>query len=279
MRAYGEIGRVEGALAQAAEEVFGRLGADDRQRAENLFVRLVRPGEAGGATRRVARLAEFDEDTQRLARHLSEEDQWRLLALGESTVEIAHEQLGTQWLRYQRWLANAPGDAAQGVLPDPRGDDLRLLQSLIVEAARWHAASPDDKPRSRATGVDLELYQQLEGRRSPWLSDVERSFVADSVEADHAARQREEDARSERERLTREKQEAAESLAKAEQSRAADQAAAASRFRNLFRAAVAVAAAALFAAGGLYWFWQKSEGQQLLLSRTSGWPPGRDGEG
>ena len=195
------------------------------------------------------------------------------MRLARDTVEIAHEQLATQWLRYQRWLANAPGDPAQGVLPDPRGDDLRLLQSLIVEAARWHAAPPDDKPRSRATGVDLELYQQLEGRRSPWLSDVERSFVADSVEADRAARQREEDARSERERLTREKQEAAESLAKAEQSRAADQAAAASRFRNLFRAAVAVAAAALLAAGGLYRFWQKSAGQQLLLSATSGGPP------
>jgi hypothetical protein len=99
VRAYGTIGRVEGALAQAAEGVFQRLSDDERQRAETIFVRLVRPGEAGGATRRVAMLSEFDEPTRTLAEKLSREEQWRLLSFGEGTVEIAHEQLATQWLR------------------------------------------------------------------------------------------------------------------------------------------------------------------------------------
>src|SRR5262249_22028554 len=96
VRAYGRIGRVEGALAQAAEEVFKSLAPDDQGHAETLFIRLVRPGEAGGATKRVAHLEEFDVPTRALADKLSEVEQSRLLTMHEHTVEIAHEQLATQ---------------------------------------------------------------------------------------------------------------------------------------------------------------------------------------
>ena len=134
LRSYNAIGRVEGALAQAAEEVFDqRLSDEERARCEPLFVRLVRPGEAGGATRRVAALAEFDEPTRELARRLAEEKYSRLLTIGEDRVELTHEALATQWLRYQRWIANTPND--------PRGDDLRLLQLLSAAAVRWGQAS------------------------------------------------------------------------------------------------------------------------------------------
>src|SRR5262249_15217840 len=140
VRAYGEIGRVEGALAQAADDVFNHLSLEEQRRAETLFVRLVRPGEAGGATRRVARFEEFNPSTRTLADKLSQKEQWRLLTIREDTVEIAHEQLATQWLRYQRWIVNLPGDPEHGIPADPRGDDLRLLQLLIAGAARWEAA-------------------------------------------------------------------------------------------------------------------------------------------
>ena len=106
----------------------------------------------------------------------------------EHTVEIAHEQLATQWLHYQRWIANLSGDPEHGIAADPRGDDLRLLQSLIADAARWKAAPDDEKARYHATRVDLELYQQLASRRGAWLSEVERQFVAASAEADEKER-------------------------------------------------------------------------------------------
>src|SRR5262249_37611034 len=183
VHAYGRIGRVEGALAQAAAEVFNRLSSDGPRRAETLFVRLVRPGEAGGATRRVAQLEEFDAPARALADKLSQVEQSRLLTVHEHTVEIAHEQLATQWLRYQRWIANLSGDPEHGFPADPRGDDLRLLQSLIADAGRWKAVPVDEKARYYATGVDLELYQQLASRRGAWLSEVERQFVAASAEA------------------------------------------------------------------------------------------------
>jgi hypothetical protein len=158
VRAYNRIGRVEGALAQAAEEVFARLSPAEQQRAEALFVRLVRPGEAGGATRRVAHLDEFDATSRALADHLAQEQQWRLLAIHEDTVEIAHEQLASQWLRYQRWISNIVADPERGVPSDQRGDDLRLLQSLIADAARWQIAPPAEKTEYLASGIDLGLY-------------------------------------------------------------------------------------------------------------------------
>jgi formylglycine-generating enzyme required for sulfatase activity len=175
VRAYNRIGRVEGALAQAAEEVFGALSPGEQQRAETLFVRLVRPGEAGGATRRVARLDEFNESTRALADHLAQDKQSRLLTIHENTVEIAHEQLASQWLHYQRWISNIP--ALRGVPADPRGDDLRLLQSLIADAARWQAAPSAEKADYLATGIDLGLYAQLCARRASWISRGERVFI------------------------------------------------------------------------------------------------------
>jgi formylglycine-generating enzyme required for sulfatase activity/energy-coupling factor transporter ATP-binding protein EcfA2 len=177
VRAYDRIGRVEGALAQAAEKVFGDLSPEEQQRAETLFVRLVRPGEAGGATRRVARLEEFDEPTRALADRLAQEKQWRLLTIHEDTVEIAHEQLASQWLRYQLWISNIPADAQRGVSSDPRGDDLRLLQSLIADAARWQGAPPAEKADYLASGIDLGLYAQLCARRRGWISKGEIVFI------------------------------------------------------------------------------------------------------
>jgi len=65
-----------------------------------------------------------------------------------------------------RRIANLPGDPEQGIPAARRGGDLRLLQSLTADAARWEVASADEKARYHATGVDLELYHELAGRRT-----------------------------------------------------------------------------------------------------------------
>jgi WD40 repeat protein len=164
LAAYRAIGRVEGALAEAAHEVYQALNPEDQSRAETLFVRLVRPGEAGTtATRRVAQLDELDEATRDLARALAKEDRSRLVMVGQTTVEIAHEQLATQWMQYQRWIRNAPSD--------PRGDDLRVLHELIRDSARGQEAA------YLARGHDLKLYLDLLRRRPTWLSTAERHYV------------------------------------------------------------------------------------------------------
>jgi hypothetical protein len=157
LRAYNAIGRVEGALAQAAAEVYGRLDERTEQSlAEGLFVRLVRPGEAGGATRRIARKEEFNEASWALASKLADYKYERLVTLGEDAVEVTHEALATQWDLYQRWIGNAPGD--------PRGDDLRLLQRLIERTREWRQAN-ERKAEFLAVGHDLETYSDLSRRR------------------------------------------------------------------------------------------------------------------
>jgi WD40 repeat protein len=252
VRAYTRIGRLEGALAEAAEEVFEHLSSNERQRAETLFVRLIRPGEAGGATRRVARLDEFDEPTQALAERLSRQEQWRLLTIHEDTIEIAHEQLATQWLRYQRWIANQPGDPERGLLPDLRGDDLRLLQSLIAEVARWQATPSDRKAQSLASGMHLELYGQLASRRGAWLSEVESRFIQASAAAERVRAEHEQAQVVERERLLQER-------AETEKVRAQEQSEAARRARRLRNLALAVAALLLLASVAAVGFWSSAQ--------------------
>lgn len=172
LAAYGAIGRIEGSLAQAAREVFEELTLEEQQQAEALFVRLVTPGELGAVVRRLAQLEEFDAKTQSLARRLAEEQHARLITLGEGTVEITHEQLATQWIQYQQWISNAPGDR--------RGDDMRVLGRLINDCENWASAGDGEKPKHVAKGHSLESYRALAGSRDLWLSARERDFVAES---------------------------------------------------------------------------------------------------
>ena len=173
LRSYQAIGRIEGAIAHHAEEVFTNLSDEEKQRAEGLFLRLVRPGEAGGVTRRTAKLDEFDPQTQSLAKKLGGE-QYRLLNLGEDTVEITHEALATQWQLYQQWISNSPAD--------PRGDDLRTLQSLIADAGRWSRAENKNKQEHLARGYDLSLHRDLAARR-PWITQGEQAYIDASQQA------------------------------------------------------------------------------------------------
>ena len=82
--AYSQVGGVAGALAHEAEHVrTQRLDASERDSLAPLFIRLVRLGETGGATRRAADLADFDGPRRMLAAKLATEDYGRLLLAGE----------------------------------------------------------------------------------------------------------------------------------------------------------------------------------------------------
>jgi WD40 repeat protein/energy-coupling factor transporter ATP-binding protein EcfA2 len=177
LRAYADVGRVEGALAQAAERVRTQA-LDDEQRAQldSLLLRLVRLGDTGGATRRVAHREEFDDPRWRLVQKLASEDGKRLILLGGSaerpTVEIAHEALVTAWPYFQNLL--------QGT-----ADDKRVLDALTPRAQAWAAQNDQsERVKRRATGADLELFAALAKRRPVWLSDDEHRFVETSLAAE-----------------------------------------------------------------------------------------------
>jgi WD40 repeat protein len=172
--AYSRVGGVAGALAHEAENVrTHRLDAAERELLAPVFVRLVRLGETGGATRRVADLADFDPPRRALVSKLASEDCGRLLLAGETSAEIAHEALITQW----PWLQNTLQQAAP---------DMRVLDGLMDKARRWVTAG-SGKAEHLATGAEREEFAALAGRRPDWLSAAERDFIAESGQAQRRA--------------------------------------------------------------------------------------------
>src|SRR5258707_9992308 len=168
--AYSQVGGVAGALAHEAETVrTHRLDASERELLTPVFARLVRLGETGGATRRVADPADFDPPRRALAGKLATEDCGRLLLAGETSIEVAHEALITQW----PWLQNTLNAAA---------GDMRILDRLMDKARRWNTTGSRNVEHL-ATGAEREEFAALATQRPDWLSVAERDFVAASGRA------------------------------------------------------------------------------------------------
>jgi hypothetical protein len=189
LAAYAAIGRVEGALAKAAEDVRehqleAAAHRDLSSALDTVLVRLVRLGDTGGATRRQATRDEFDEVQWRLVQVLASEQGKRLVLLGGSTelpsAEIAHEALVTAWPYFQNLL--------QSVV-----DDKRILDALIAKAKAWFGVADALRAKRLATGIELEWFGKLNRARPEWLSSIERQFIATSqaaVDRQHVVQQR-----------------------------------------------------------------------------------------
>jgi hypothetical protein len=184
VEAYESVGGVLGALANEAEAARRRLDPDDQARLESVFVRLVRLGDTGGATRRTATLDEFDEACRGLVQRLGRDDFGRLVVVGESSAEIAHEALIIQW----SWL--------QGRLKDD-ALDVRLLDRLMMKSRDWMKAPMDDKRAHLAFGAERDLFGELADQRPDWLSSADKYFVSASIDAKRA-----DDERKERDQAT-----------------------------------------------------------------------------
>jgi hypothetical protein len=182
LQSYSALGRVEGALAQAADKVYADLdilgGDANEPEVEEIFLRLVRLGDTGGATRRVARRREFSETRWGMLQALADEKGSRLVQISgpeeDERAEISHEALVTQWPRFQRWLQAASGDK-------------RTLDRLIERAAMWAIAEvpPDQSSNSQskekgqylATGAELQQFDDLTKQHRGWLSPSEIEYV------------------------------------------------------------------------------------------------------
>jgi WD40 repeat protein len=170
LEAYQAVGGVLGALANEAEAARGRLPEEDQARLESAFVRLVQLGDTGGATRRTAALSEFDGPRQALLRRLAEDTFGRLVVVGETNAEIAHEALITQWPWLQRTLK-----------ADAR--DVRILVRFMDKAREWRSAPDGERVGYLSTGAERLLFSDLAKRRPDWLSPDEAQFVAASDKA------------------------------------------------------------------------------------------------
>lgn len=105
--AYKAMGELQGAIAQKAESLFTKLSDADQRKVQQIFLRLVRPGEGEADTRRRATLEEVGAEEHRLAKQLADE---RLLVTsqragsGEETLEVSHEALIRHWDRLKGWV-------------------------------------------------------------------------------------------------------------------------------------------------------------------------------
>ncbi|MBY5896042.1 TIR domain-containing protein [Rhizobium leguminosarum] len=200
VESFVAVGGVAGALANAAEEVrTERLDETEQQLLESVLVRLVVLGEAAGATRRTAGLDEFGPpgDPKRLLiDKLADGKYGRLLLTGSGTVEICHEQLVTQWPWWQTWI-------------NAHALDMRRLARLMAKASDWFEARPEERPTYLATGADLQIFSTLAASHPNWLSEKERTFVADSRKQDEDRIRGEEEARGTERKLRKEAEESA----------------------------------------------------------------------
>ena len=175
--AYEAVGGVRGALANEAERVCNKLSPEDLARLESIFVRLVRLGDTGGATRRIASLEEFDDLRRDLLQRLGRDEYGRLVALKARSAEIALEALITQWPWLQRTLKN---DAS----------DVRRLDRLMMRSHEWSEATVATKSAHLAVGAERELLAELAEQRPDWVSLLEREFVEASNKSHEAERER-----------------------------------------------------------------------------------------
>ena len=166
--AYDEIGRVDGALARYAEQVYEALSPEHQLAAQRIFIQLVQPGEGTEDTRRVARRSELGEGNWPLVQHLADK---RLVvtgrdAAGQETVEVVHEALIRSWERLRGWIEE---DRA-----------FRVWQEGLRAAMRqWQASDQDEGGLLR--GAPLVTAEMWSDERGEELSLAEWDFINTSI--------------------------------------------------------------------------------------------------
>ena len=165
---YEKTGRVEGALARYADDVYSDLDESDQEIARRVFIQLVQPGVGTEDTRRVAIRAEIGEANWALTQYLADR---RLVVtgldtVGRETVEVVHEALIQRWERLRGWIEE--------------DRTFRTWQeSLRVAIHQWENTGRDDGVLLR--GVPLSQAESWLDERSEELSTAERDFIQASI--------------------------------------------------------------------------------------------------
>ncbi|HJS27772.1 MAG TPA: extracellular solute-binding protein, partial [Actinomycetota bacterium] len=172
--AYRKIGRVSGALARRAEQLFEQMNETARDACRQLFLRLVTLGEGTEDTRRRVRRSELATlaDPQTMDAVVETFGRHRLLSFDrdpdtrEPTVEIAHEALLREWARLREWI-------------DDAREDLRQRAQISSAKADWvHADQSTDYLLS---GIRLAQAEEATKGGSIRLTEHEREFLDASL--------------------------------------------------------------------------------------------------
>jgi len=176
LEAYHAMGQLEGAIATKAESIYGRLSLEDRRRVQQIFLRLVRPGEGEADTRRRATSSELGNEMQDLVKTLADE---RLVVTSrpvgstEDTIEVSHEALIRHWQQLKGWV-------------DADREFLAWQQRLTVMRKEWEGSQRSADLLLR--GLPLREAVDWLTKRAEHFSPDERLFVTASKR--HVMRQR-----------------------------------------------------------------------------------------
>ena len=201
--AYDEIGRVSGALASYADQVYTQLTDEGQVVARRLLIQLVQPGDETGDTRRPALRTELSAAAWALAQKLAD---LRLVVTGHGdggeSVELVHEAFIRSWTQlrewmdedrdFRRWQRRLRTYLQQWIASDREADAL-LRGVVLTEAERWINLRRDDLSESERALIDasasarnkkqaeIETARQFELVRTQALATAE----AQRAEAEH----------------------------------------------------------------------------------------------
>ncbi len=175
---YVQAGRVEGALAKRAEDVFSSFTTDQQQIARRMILRLAQPGEGTEDTRRRATRTELapaepDAGFEVVLGRLVDA---RLLTtgrdeMGREVVDVSHEALIRGWPRLRGWI-----DADRAGL---------VVHRRLTDAAReWD--SLDREPGALYRGARLAAAGEWNTDHAGDLSRLEQDFLAASQATEHS---------------------------------------------------------------------------------------------
>ena len=166
---YEAIGKVEGALAHYADQVYNKLTADQQVQARRVFTQLVHPGAGTEDTRRLATRAELTGNWS-LVQHLADR---RLVVTNQieyeqeavETAEVVHEALIRGWEKLGTWMDQDRTfrtwqDRLRAALVqwEVGQDEWALLRDVpLAEAEEWLAERPADLSEAEKTFIQTSI--------------------------------------------------------------------------------------------------------------------------
>lgn len=188
IESYNNIGGALGALAQWADEVYGSLSDGDKPVAQRIFARLIHYGEQGVPdTRRRLYISEIPGYTDNCilpdvvrtfaTAHLLVTD--RDAETGESTIELVHDALLTEWPMLDGWTRERRGflvwrqrlrERLQEHKAHSLDSDFLLRGSRLAEGADWLSKYPSELNLDETLYISDSVHRDKAARFRYWLS-------------------------------------------------------------------------------------------------------------
>ena len=203
VKAYQEIGKLEGALQRRADAILKAFSEDERELCRRTFLRLTQPGEGTEDTKRRASMQELlswsgkstaeEEIIQKLADAslLTTEGD---LSHKDAFVEVAHEALIRNWSQLRKWIdLDRAGLRTRTRLTEAvrdwksSGYDATYLYigARLAVANEWAASHPHDLSAEEAEFLGCSREAQL-SREESELAAAQRLARAEAERAQEA---------------------------------------------------------------------------------------------